>query len=40
MVEQSDTVVTYVVHAFGGASQYMKMAQNRAKYVINLPDLM
>ncbi len=39
MVEQSDYVVTYVEHRFGGAAQFKELAERKSKIVINIPDL-
>ena len=39
MLRQSDYVVTYITHAYGGAAQYAKKARIQGKYVINLIDL-
>ena len=36
MIKQSDIVVTYVTHSFGGAAQFKKLAQNQGKTVIEL----
>ena len=36
MLEQSDVVVTYVTHSFGGAWQFKTMAQKQGKTVIEL----
>ena len=36
MIQQSDVVVTYVTHNFGGAAQFNKLAEKLNKYVINL----
>ena len=36
MIQQSDIVVTYVTHNFGGAWQFKKMAERLNKHVINL----
>ena len=36
MVEQSDIVVTYVTHSFGGAAQFKEMAEKQGKTVIEL----
>ena len=36
MVEQSDVVVTYVTHSFGGAAQFKALAQRQGKTVIEL----
>lgn len=36
MIQQSDIVVTYVIHNFGGAAQFKKIAEKLSKYIINL----
>ena len=36
MLRQSDFVVTYITHAWGGAAQYAEMAKRQKKTVINL----
>lgn len=36
MLQESDYVVTYIIHAWGGAAQYAKKAQNAGKRVINI----
>lgn len=38
MIQQSDIVVTYVNHSFGGASQFKEMAERQGKTVIELSD--
>ena len=38
MVEQSDVVVTYVTHSFGGAAQFKVIAQRQGKLVIELSE--
>ena len=38
MVEQSDVVVTYVTHSFGGAAQFKAMAERQGKTVIELNE--
>lgn len=38
MVEQSDVVVTYVTHSFGGAAQFKAMAERQGKTVIELSE--
>ena len=38
MVEQSDVVVTYVTHSFGGAAQFKALAQRQGKTVIELSE--
>ena len=36
MIQQSDIVVTYVNHNFGGAAQFKEMAESLGKIAINL----
>ena len=36
MIQQSDVVVTYVTHNFGGAAQFKEMAEKKGKTTINL----
>lgn len=36
MIKQSDFVVTYVEHNFGGASTFKKIAEKQGKQVLNL----
>ena len=36
MVQQSDYVVTYITHSWGGAAQFADMAKKRGKTVINI----
>ena len=38
MIQQSDIVVTYVAHNFGGAAQFKALAENKKKIIINLTD--
>ena len=38
MLEQSDVVVTYVTHSFGGAAQFKEMAEKQGKTVIELSE--
>ncbi len=38
MVEQSDVVVTYVTHSFGGAAQFKALAERQRKTVIELSE--
>ncbi len=38
MLEQSDVVVTYVSHSFGGAWQFKAMAERQGKMVIELSE--
>lgn len=36
MLNQSDYVITYVTHSWGGAAQFAEMAEKQHKRVINL----
>ena len=36
MIKQSDYVVTYITHSWGGAAQFAEMAERQKKTVINL----
>ena len=36
MLKQSDYVVTYITHSWGGAAQFAEMAERQKKTVINL----
>jgi hypothetical protein len=36
MLDQSDYVVTYITHTWGGAAQYAEKAKYQKKVVINL----
>lgn len=38
MIQQSDAVVTYVTHSFGGAAQFKALAQRQGKTVIELSE--
>ena len=38
MVEQSDVVVTYVTHGFGGAAQFKNTAERKGKTIIELSE--
>ena len=40
MIEQSDIVITYVNHEYGGAAKYKKIAERKGKEVIELAELM
>ena len=39
MLRQSDYVVTYITHSWGGAAQYAAKAARQEKTVINLADI-
>lgn len=36
MIKQSDYVVTYIAHLWGGAAQFAELAEKQGKIVINL----
>ena len=38
MLKQSDLVITYITHSFGGAAQFAETAQRQKKTVINLAN--
>ena len=38
MIQQSDIVVTYVTHNFGGAAQFKEMAVRQSKYVVEVSN--
>ena len=38
MIRQSDVVVTYVTHTYGGAAQFKEMAERQGKTVIELSE--
>lgn len=38
MLQQSDYVVTYITHSWGGAAQYAEKAKKQGKTVVNLAE--
>ena len=38
MIQQSDIVVTYVTHSFGGAAQFKALAERQGKTIIELSE--
>lgn len=40
MVQESDVVVTYITHSWGGAAKYAELAERKKKRVINIAMLM
>lgn len=36
MINQSDTVVAYITHSFGGASKFVEIARKKNKRIINI----
>ena len=39
MINNSDIVVAYVSHSYGGAAQFLKYAKNHNKKIINIAEL-
>lgn len=39
MVNESDTVVCYIAHNWGGAAQFVEKAEKRGKTVINIAEM-
>lgn len=39
MIKQSDYVVTYITHPWGGAAQFAEIAEKHGLYTINLSEL-
>ena len=39
MLRQSDYVVTYITHSWGGAARYVELAKKQRKYVINIASV-
>ncbi|MDE7399726.1 MAG: hypothetical protein K2N06_09390 [Oscillospiraceae bacterium] len=39
MVKQSDVIISYVTHSFGGAAKFTKMAKNKGAEIINIANL-
>ena len=40
MVQESDVVVTYITHSWGGAAQFAELAERKQKQVINIASMM
>ena len=40
MVQESDVVVTYITHSWGGAAQFAEQAERKQKQVINIASMM
>lgn len=38
MLKQSDYIVTYITHSYGGAAQYSEKAKRQRRMLINLPS--
>ena len=39
MVNESDMVICYITHSWGGAAQYVEMAARRKKKILNIAKL-
>lgn len=39
MVKQTDTVICYITHDFGGAAQFVRKARRKGAHIINLADM-
>lgn len=39
MIKNSDIVIAYVNHNYGGAAQFLKYAENQKKRIINIADI-
>ena len=40
MIRESDVVVTYITHSWGGAAQFAELAEKKMKRVINIASMM
>lgn len=40
MIQETDVVVTYITHSWGGAAQFAELAERKHKRVINVASLM
>ena len=40
MIQESDVVVTYITHSWGGAAQFAELAERKNKRVINIASMM
>lgn len=36
MINKSDIVITHVIHHYGGAAKFMKIAKKKGKIIINI----
>lgn len=39
MIRESDVVVTYITHSWGGAAQFAEMAKKKGKRIINVAEM-
>lgn len=40
MVQESDVVVAYITHSWGGAAQFVELAERKKKRIINIASMM
>ena len=40
MIRESDVVITYITHSWGGAAQFVEMAKKKRKRIINVAEMM
>ena len=40
MIRESDVVITYITHSWGGAAQFAEMAKKKRKRIINVAEMM
>ena len=40
MIRESDVVITYITHSWGGAAQFAEMTKKKRKRIINVAEMM
>ena len=40
MIRESDVVITYITHSWGGAVQFAEIAKKKRKRIINVAEMM
>ena len=40
MIRESDVVITYITHSWGGAAQFAEIAKKKRKRIINVAEMM
>ena len=40
MIRESDVVITYITHSWGGAAQFAEMVKKKRKRIINVAEMM
>ena len=40
MIQESDVVVAYITHSWGGAAQFVELAERKKKRIINIASMM